>query len=83
MDMCVIELHLLYHLLCAVIFPAHIVFGVLNMCNVKYFAENQWHGHGELRQANGDIYVGDWQIRKRHGMGKQYYANNGTIYEGR
>lgn len=40
---------------------------------------------GEVRYANGDVYMGKWRYDQKHGRGKYTYCENseeGILYEG-
>ncbi|CBH17693.1 hypothetical protein, conserved [Trypanosoma brucei gambiense DAL972] len=59
--------------------------GVLTKANGDRYAgevyKGVYHGYGESTTATG-VYNGQWRYGKRHGKGRQTYANGGSYYEG-
>ena len=43
--------------------------------------DNNIHGHGTYKWADGRQYTGDWQVNKMHGSGVFTWAD-GRRYEG-
>jgi hypothetical protein len=46
------------------------------------FREGLFHGRGKMSQANGDVYMGEWQNDKATGRGSFYDASQGVRYKG-
>lgn len=44
--------------------------------------KNDMRENGEMRMANGNIYIGGFKNDKFHGMGRLLIANTGLIFEG-
>ena len=45
------------------------------------FLNGKFHGEGQLKYSNGDIYYGNFEFNKKDGEGKLVF-HNGNIYEG-
>lgn len=46
------------------------------------FKDGLFHGWGKMSQANGDVYMGEWQNDKATGQGAFYDAAQGVRYKG-
>lgn len=46
------------------------------------FKDGYFHGRGKMSQANGDVYMGEWENDKATGIGAFYDASQGVRYNG-